>query len=230
MSTMTLEPNKKSLIALPGGHQMSLTGIEWAHPPTRDEVMEILKKTEEVDFAIAWANGDAIVEYVKCEQYARPRLSVLTALLEYSHFLGKQVDTVKARYSVARHYAKKHRLSAPVYWSHHHLLWSFGMSVVECIAWLRRAEAERWSVSELRAAVKQAKRPAVSSEPKELGFCPDWLRDAIDHASGCLTEIETMPEDTAQALLAEAEPLAAYIDALRARVAASVVAGPSQGS
>jgi hypothetical protein len=215
----TIEPIKKSMIALPGAHQLTLTGIVFAGTPTAEEFAAIVRISETIDQVDAWLSGDVIVEHVRREQYAKPGMSVLTALLEFAQAHGKQVDTVRARYGVAKHYRHDQRRAAPLYWSHHHLLWSFGMGLAECIAWLRRAESERWSVSELRAAVKQAKRPAVSSEPKELGLCPDWLRDAIDHASGCLTDVEAMPEETAQALLAEAEPLAAYIDALRARVA-----------
>ncbi len=219
MSTkLLMDPLRSGAITLPGAHQLTLTGIVFAGEPTAEEFSAIVRLSETIDRVDAWMSGDVVTEHVRREQRAKPGLTVMTALGEFAFMHEKQVDVVRARYGVAKHYRHADRVKE-LTWTHHHLLWSCGLAIGDCRTWLKRAVEGRWSVAQLRAEVKQAKRPATSKEPAVLGLCPDWLRDAIDHASGCLGDIETMPVEAVGELLNEAAPLVAYVDALRARVA-----------
>lgn len=211
------DPLKNGAITLPGAHQLTLTGIVFAGEPTTEEFIQIIRIAQTIDRVQSWVVGDVLKEYVRREQHSRPGMTVGTLINEYAMAHGMQIEVARSRYDVAKHY--KHSDRTQLSWTHHWFLWSSGIPIWECKKWLSLCLQNAWNVARLRAEFKIKMRPAVVEEPILPGICPDWLRDAIDHASGCLSEVDTMPIDQVGALLHEAEPLATYIDALRARVA-----------
>jgi hypothetical protein len=212
------DPLRNGAITLPGAHQLTLTGIVFAGEPTDTEFSAIQRIAQTVERAQAWLVGDVVVEYVRRLLYARPGLTVVNAVAEYALANGMQIEVVRSRYDISRFYPHADR-NPRLTWSHHWVLNAFGFRLPECRIWLKRAEDGNWTIAQLRAEIKAVKRPKLPPEPTLPSICPDWLRDAIDHASGCLRDVDAMPPDAARTLLAEAEPLAAYIDALRAKVA-----------
>lgn len=222
------DPLRNGAITLPGAHQLTLTGIVFSGEPTADGFSAIVRIAQTIDRVQSWVVGDVLVEYVRREQHARPGLTVITLLSEYALAHGMQIEQARSRYDTARHYGHSDR-SAILTWSHHWVLWAFGFTLPDCRAWIKKAELGRWTVAELRARLKELRRPKAAPEPSLPSLCPDWLRDAIDHASGCLRDVEAMPPESAATLLAEAEPLAAYIDALRAKTAKDVKTAAAPG-
>lgn len=212
-----IDPLKNGAIALPGAHQITLTGIVFAGEPTNEEFARIVAIAQTIDRVQAWVVGDVLVEWVRREQHARPGMTTGTLIAEYALAHGMQVDTARYRHDVAKFYPHPSRVNLT--WTHHHFLWASLGDLPKCRAWLAKAIDAGWTVEELRAQFKLATRPPPSNEPDLPGLCPQWLRTAIDHASGHLSDVDTMPIEQAQGLLDEAEPLVAYIDGLRARVA-----------
>jgi hypothetical protein len=216
MNSLT-DPLQNGAIAMPGAHQLTLTGIVFAGEPTKAEFAAISRLALTIEHIQAWVMGDVLVEFVRREQYARAGMTVDTLLSEYALMHGMQVDVARVRYNVAKHYRHVDRTSLS--WTHHWFLWGSGQNIAACRRWLAQAREKGWSVEQLRGEFKKQTRPASVSEPTFPSLCPDWLRDAIDHASGCVSEVDGMSFDHASSLLEEAQPLASYIDALRARVA-----------
>ena len=56
-----IDPTKNGTITLPGAHQFTLTGFNWAGIPTDDEFARVLALCETVDRANEWCQGDVIV-------------------------------------------------------------------------------------------------------------------------------------------------------------------------
>lgn len=208
-------------ITLPGAHQLSLTGIKWAGEPTDDEFKQIDQSAQVFDLVSAWVDGDVCIEYVRREQHKRPGMTVLSLLHEYSTARNKQIDTTQRRYNVALCFGSKDRLSGNgITWSHHEVIWAVGIEPLwKAKALLKQAQDQGWSVAQLRAHIRQNSRPAPCTEPRLPGFLASELQNAVDWAAARLGDVEDMPTEQAYQVLSEAQPLALYIDALRARVA-----------
>lgn len=212
-----LDPLQNGMINLPGAHQLTLLGLRFAGNPTDEEFDAIDRLAQSIDKLHAWADGDVAAEYVRREQHKRPGMTVATLIHEYATARSKQVDQVKARYSLCKAYRHKQRSSLS--WTHHWIVWSAGIEGNLAQDWLAKAEQHGWRVEELRAQIKKELRPAVSTEPAIHGWFAPELQDAVDYVSGRLEEVDEMPIEQVGALLREAQPLVDYVDRLRARMA-----------
>ncbi len=232
MSTLlAFEVNQS--FSLPGPHQLTLTGIVWGRPPTDEEFRVIDAQAQVVDKINAWLDGDVCAEYVRREQANNPGRTVLGLLNDYALAREKSPDVTLRRYKVALAYPASHRVSGNgISWSHHEVVWAAGVSpLLKAVDMLKLARERSWSVADLRAHLRKEMRPAPSSEPRLPGFLSTELQRAVDWAAARLDEVNDMPQSAVEQLLAEAQPLATYIDALRARVATPTkesITSPSQ--
>lgn len=212
-------------ITLPGAHQLTLVGLHWAGKPTDEEFRTIAELRENMARIDAWVDGDLAAEHIRREWERRPRASVRELCFEYAKRYASTPETVYDRYCVAEFYPFKHhnpRLS----WSHHRVVWASGARPLHrALAWLAKAEEFGWPPDELRAALRDSKAPAATSEPELRGFFPPELQRAEDWCSGQLELVETIESDGARRLLESMPCIVEFVDGLRAALARNVRAG-----
>ncbi len=188
-----------------------------------------------VDECGAWWRGDHLAAYCgynigleeKENGHAYDELTKQDKLKQYtsrySTTWNREPKTLMHYLGMARFYnlsCRQEELS----WSHHYeaAVGAGGASGDTAIAqnWLDLAIKHRWSASELRAAIRNAKRvEAAGTEPRAQMLLPVELVNCRRFASAHLASVADMDVEEARAQLAELEHVHAYIVALTRRCA-----------
>lgn len=164
-----------------------------------------LKKDE----ADGGGSFDDITRQEKMKQYSA----------HYSAICGKEPKTLAHWKGVAEFYNSSRRREE-LTWSHHAEA-KDGAEGDQAVAdnWLDAAERHGWSVSELRAAIRKAKRETQEpSEPMPQLVLPMELVEARRYATTAINRVDDMEISEARALLAELTPLLQFAVALERRV------------
>jgi len=181
-----------------------------------------------VDACSAWWWGDYLAAYcgyeIKAEEDEHGPMDEITKgerlkkySATYAGIAGKEPKTLAHYLSTSRFYAHSSRRREELTFSHH-VEAKEGSGGDEAVAdqWLDAAVQNRWSHSELRAAIRKTKRAEQEPDepmpqtllPMELVAC---RRFAITH----IRKVDDMSDEDKKAHLAELEHVLAYIIALR---------------
>lgn len=144
-------------------------GWEWA-----DNTLEMMDR-----LATAQVTQGRLVFDTPEEKMARTKENVRG----YAVARGLEPYTMQVRVLVADFYPHAQRRAALSF--HHHVeAWRLGCNLQKATAFLARAEAEQWSVSQLRAAIRQSsalpevKEPEIGDElPRELSQFESWAAE-----------------------------------------------------
>jgi hypothetical protein len=184
-----------------------------------------------VDAFSAWWWGDFLAAYcgyeIKAEENEHGPMDELTRgdrlkqySTRYAATANKEPKTLAHYLSTARFYNSSRRREE-LTWTHH-VEAKDGANGDEAIAdnWLDAAEKHRWSASELRAAIRKAKRAdeAEADGPEAQSLLPIELTNCRRWASAAIHRIDDMGVEEAKAHLAELEQVLAYAKALHARL------------
>jgi hypothetical protein len=197
---------------------------------------------QSVDACAAWWWGDFLAAYcgyeIKAEEDEHGPMDELTKgdrlkqySAKYAVIANKEPKTLAHYRSAARFYNSSRRREE-LTWSHH-VEAQHAANGDEAVAdnWLDLASKHSWSHSDLRAAIRKAKRAeeaepdlpeAQSLLPMELTNCRRW-------ASAALHRVPDMEEKEARAYLAELEQVHALIVALTRRLSPTLSALPQAG-
>lgn len=192
-----------------------------------------------VDECAAWWWGDFLAEYCgwslkKDERDAGSKFDALTAVEKLKHYTaryaaiaGKEPKTLSMWKSVSEAF-KSSRRREDLTWSHHAEA-KFGSGADEAVAdnWLDLAEKHRWSVSQLRAAMrKQARSEQEPEEPLPQLVLPMELVQARRYATTAIGRVTDMDEEEAKALFVELTPVMQFWQALGQRLGMATLSSP----
>lgn len=219
----------QSSIAIPGV-KFTRTALEFDHV---DEVVlvKVGSFLQAVDACSAWWWGDFLVAYcgynvreeekelgTKFDEMKRAeKLTQYTA--KYSLICDREPSTLKHWRSVANFYnscRRRHELDHG-----HHIEAQHGSNGDNAVAdhWLDLAVEKRWSVSQLRAAIRQQKRAATEpDEPMPQMILPLQLVECARWSGMAKNRVESMEITEAKALLAELQPILALAALLATKV------------
>jgi hypothetical protein len=163
-------------------------------------------------------NGRAFDELTK-----QDKLKQYTS--RYATTWNREPKTLHGYLAMSRFYNLDCRQSE-LSWSHH---WEAAVGargegdLATAQNWLDLAMKHRWSVSELRAAIRNAKRAeAATAEPAAQMLLPVELVNCRRFVCAHIASVADMDIEDARAQLAELEQVHAYIVALTRRVSASL--------
>mgnify|MGYP007089696095 CR=1 FL=1 len=191
-----------------------------------------------VDECGAWWRGDHLAAYcgynIGLEEKENGRAyDELTKQDKLKQYTSKYAATWNREPKTLRHYlgmARFYNLSCrqdELSWTHHYEAAVGAGGAVGDLAmaqeWLDLAIKNRWSVSELRAAIRNAKRAAAAPvEPQAQMLLPVELVNCRRFVCAHIATVADMDVEEARAQLAELEQVHAYIMALTRRVSPSV--------
>jgi hypothetical protein len=145
--------------------------------------------------SLQWWIGDWLNYGVK-EYGDRRALAV-----DHATMFGLQAETLRGCMHVAEKVVAR---ATSLSWSHHREV--CGLSPKEQKHWLKQAEVNAWSVSELRQALRQEGREVVSEDAGPGGFNP--LRMALDFKRWASDQdVSKMAQPTREALKKELRPV-----------------------
>lgn len=215
-----IDPTKNGTITLPGAHQFTLTGFNWAGIPTDDEFARVLALCETVDRANEWCQGDVIVMRVRLAQKAKPSATVEEIIADYAMRNGESPRTCRDRYSVCVFYPWKDRFVGLRY-THHKDVMNAGVGgLMRAKEWLKRAQENGWGTAQLRAELIKSMRALRVSEPHIAAVFPVELQEAVAWVSGRIDEAKAMDKTAAARRLEEMRALVEYVHVLEAKAIA----------
>ncbi|MEY5101109.1 MAG: hypothetical protein RJA36_3828 [Pseudomonadota bacterium] len=188
---------------------------------------------DQVDASRAWWHGDYLLAFcefrlaaesknVRDEAKADPKMRqrlFRRYTAERIDIAKVELDTLHEWRDVAGFYSLLRRRSNLS--NNHHLeaMVASGGDAAVADEWLDKAEENKWTVPQLRAAIRQAKRaqqepdePMPEVTQQELFACQRWARTVVKR-------VDDMPRGEAEQLLRELQPILALATALAARVA-----------
>lgn len=184
-----------------------------------------------VDACAAWWWGDFLAAYCgwslkKDESDAGSKFDALTAVDRLKHYTaryaaiaGKEPKTLMMWKGVSEAF-KSSRRREDLTWSHHAEV-KFGCDGDEAVEdnWLDLAEKHRWSVSQLRAAMRKTKRSEQEpDEPLPQLILPMEVVECRRYATAAIKRVDDMALEEARALLEELTPVLALAAALNRRL------------
>lgn len=219
----------QSSIAIPGV-KFTRTALEFDHVD-EDALVKVGSFLQAVDACSAWWWGDFLVAY--CGYNVREEEKELgTKFDAMTH--GEKLKQYSAKYSticdrepktlahwrgVADFFNSSRRREEL---SHgHHIEAQNGSDGDNSVAdnWLDLAIEKRWSVSQLRAAIRQQKRAATEpDEPMPQMILPLHLVECARWSGMAKNRVESMEIAEAKALLAELQPILALAALLATKV------------
>lgn len=223
------------------GVRVTRTGLEFARVDEQ-ALQEAGSFLQTVDACSAWWWGDFLAAYcgyeVKAEEDEHGPMDEITKgdrmkqySARYAAISGKEPKTLWHYLSTSRFYSNSSRRREELTFTHH-VEARDGAGGDEAIAdqWLDAAVENRWSASELRAAIRKTKRAKQEpDEPMPQTLLPMELVACRRFASAHLAKVADMDVDEARAQLVELEKVLEYIKALTLRVSSptlSVVPTP----
>lgn len=213
------DPLKNGALALPGAHQLTLSGIVWAGAPSDEEFAAVDALRQTVSRVDAWMEGDVVAEYVRREQFKRPRATRRELIYEYAKGHESTPDVAYERYSVALFYPIRNRFDG-LSWSHHRIVWAAGFRPLHrALAWLKRAKDAQLTPAGLRALLREDSTPEGSDEPDLEGFVPREVQNHVDYYASRIDLVSAMKPDEAARLVEAARPMLDYWDSVRALAA-----------
>lgn len=212
------------------GVQVTRTGLVFERVDER-ALHEAGAFLQTVDACSAWWWGDYLAAYcgyeVRAEEVEHGAMDEITKgerlkqyTARYAAIAGKEPKTLWHYLSTCRFYANSSRRREELTFSHH-VEAKEGADGDEAVAdtWLDAAVQNRWSHSELRAAIRKTKRAAQEpDEPMPQTLLPMELVACRRYASAHIGSVENMDVEEARAHLAELAQVHAYIIALTRRV------------
>jgi hypothetical protein len=197
---------------------------------------------QSVDACAAWWWGDFLAAYcgyeLKAEEDENGALDELTRQdrlkqysARYATISGKEPKTLWHWKSAADFYNSSRRREE-LSWSHH-IEAQGGSSGDKAVAdgWLDKAVEHRWSVSELRAAIRREKRALTEpDEPLPQLVLPMELVEARRYASAAIKRVDDMAIDEARALLVELMPIVKFAHAIAERAGQILPTTPGKES
>lgn len=211
-----LEPIGRTLLFSPAARALP-TGIEWLRPPTDDELHADDFLVQRCGESVGWWTGDIVVTLhtrfgadQTLEQYST----------EYARTRSLNEQTVLKYAQVCSFYPVLKRLSKPVTWSHHYIVWgsSAAPSLAACMAWLERASRESWSTGKLREELSKKTRNEVdSAEPPAPSGDYEQLVKLELWSAQSLPRLAAIDAPGARDMLAHLSSTVTLIDGLRAK-------------
>lgn len=223
------------------GVRVTRTAMEFA-TTDEDTLREAGAFLQAVEACSAWWWGDFLAAYcgyeIKAEEDENGPMDELTRgdklkqySAKYSVIANREPKTLWHYLSTARFYNSSRRREELTFM--HHVEAKEAANGDEAIAdnWLDAAEKHRWSASELRAAIRKAKRAdeADADGPEAQSLLPIELTNCRRWASAAIHRVDDMDVKEARAHLAELEQVHAYIVALTRRVSPTLLAIPGPG-
>jgi hypothetical protein len=144
---------------------------------------------------------------------------------KYAEARGLEAHTMLVRVCVADFFPLLHRRNK-LSFTHHIEVWRVGMTLEEACAWLERAEREKMSVSQLRAAIKTSKPTPEVPEPDIDDDIPSIVSDFECWAATSWSDMQKITPMEAFRLLAEMQTAVRLVDHLRSVI--TTHAGPPQ--
>jgi ribosomal protein L20 len=194
-----------------------------------------------VDACSAWWWGDFLAAYcgyeIKAEEDENGPMDELTRgdklkqySAKYAVIANREPKTLWQYLWVARFYNSSCR-QEQLTWTHHvEATVGADGDLAKAQEWLDAAIKHRWSSSELRAAIRKAKRAdeADADGPEAQSLLPIELTNCRRWASAAIHRVDDMDVEEARAHLAELEQVHAYIVALTRRVSPSLSILPAE--
>jgi len=184
-----------------------------------------------VDACSAWWWGDFLAAYcgyeIKAEEDENGPMDELTRgdklkqySAKYAVIANREPKTLWQYLWVARFYNSSCR-QEQLTWTHHvEATVGADGDLAKAQEWLDAAIKHRWSSSELRAAIRKAKRAdeADADGPEAQSLLPIELTNCRRWASAAIHRVDDMDVEEARAHLAELDQVLAYAKALHARL------------
>ncbi len=174
---------------------LSATGAKISKGVDFDQWKEIGKSMAKASRSLQWWIGDWLNYGVR--EYGDKR----ALAIEHAEMFGLDSETVRAAMWVA---GKVVLRSTSLPWRHHREVAS--LSPKEQKQWLKKAEENKWSVSDLRLALRQDGKEVMQVETGGLGFNP--LRMALDFNRWAKQQdVSAMQPEAREALKRELKPV-----------------------
>lgn len=164
----------------------------------------------------AGSQYDEIVRSEKLKQYTA----------RYSLICDREAKTLKHWRSVSDFYNSSRRRDE-LSWTHHvEAKDGCDGDPSKADDWLDLAIKHKWSVGQLRAAIRTSKRAEIEPDEPMPQLClPMELVQCRRYAVTAINRVDRMDEKEAQALLAELKPVLAFAAALATRISNEVGTG-----
>lgn len=167
----------------------------------------------------AWWWGDVILAYCEWEKAGKGEdAAYVHYARDWEEIVGLSAGTIQTYCMVSRAIKATSRL-VTLSWSHHHEVVGAGVKDEHEMAdWLRLAVENKWSKTQLRAALRAAKNTPSDDASQPVKITQQELFAAKRWSRVQMSRVDDMAQDEAERMLADLEPILQLAAALARRV------------
>lgn len=202
------------IILLPPCAEALAQGLRWKSTPSLEDLRQLGRSLVHLERGSAWWVGDFLNE---ASRRIEP-FDLATIMADLGAASGLGAQAVKTRRRVAAFYPFERRFASLHFSLHAEAIVAGDLETA--LAWLGRTEREKWSIGELRAAMRRDGETAPRAKPvvDDVGRLAAWA------ARRCPEVAECGPTEAAD-LLGHLDVAVRLVDGLRARTGRALPAG-----